>query len=340
MMDSAAGNEELSRRTWLERHGLEALRVMTLIRDIEMRLPGYVRAGYIAGSTHQSVGMEAVAVGVSITLRPADVIVSTHRGHAHFLAKGGSVHDYLAELFGRSTGACGGRGGSMLLADIKTGILATDAIVGEGIGIATGAALAFSLRGSGEVSVCYFGDGALNQGIFYEALNLASVWRLPCVFICENNHYAKSCHERQVIAAADLTSLAGGRGIPTAAVDGMDAFSVWEAAESAVADARSGRGPAFIVADTYRFCGHSVGDTEIYRPEEEVDAWRGRDPLPRLETELAGAGLADERSLAMMRLDVKQILDTAETSALSAPAPDPASAAAHVYSQERQHWSR
>jgi pyruvate dehydrogenase E1 component alpha subunit len=219
----------------------------------------------------------------------------------------------------------------MLLADPGSGVLATDAIVGEGIGIATGAALALSLRNSDDVVVSYFGDGAVNEGIFHASLNIAALWRLPCVFVCENNHYAKSCSVDEMVAGGDLAKFADVHGIAGITIDGMDVFAVWEAARNAVTHARAGQGPTMIVADTYRFCGHSVGDTEIYRPKDEVEAWSLRDPVLTLERELLDAQLVDEDQLAALRERLANTIDAAETHALAAPGPDPATALAHVY---------
>lgn len=322
---------EMNRAQWMVSVGPEVWHSMLAIREIESRLADYIKRGYIAGSTHQSVGMEAVAVGVSMSLRRTDLIASNHRGHAHCLAKGAAPERLLAELFGRATGYCGGKGGSMLIAAPELGILGTDAIVGASIGIATGAALAAQVAGNDTVAVAYFGDGAVNEGIFHEALNLAAVWRLPCVFVCENNHYAKSCAVETMVPIPDVATRAAAYGMPGINVDGMDAYAVWAATRIAVAQARNGLGPSLVVADTYRMCGHSVGDTEIYRTECERDQWQARDPIATIERDLRILGVIDAEVVIAAREEVRQYVDTAEAAALAAPLAPIASARYDVY---------
>lgn len=316
---------------WLAQYGIDAWERMSTIREIESRLAAYAKQGYIRGSTHPAIGMEAVAVGVSLALHQTDVIASTHRGHAHCLAKGADPQRLLAELFGRATGYCGGKGGSMHLAVRELGILGTNGIVGASIGLATGAALAARQQHSDEVVVAYFGDGALNQGIFHEALNLAAIWRLPCIYVCENNHYAQSAPVEEMISISDLACRAQAYGMPGVNVDGMDIYAVWSVAQVAILRARHAEGPTLLVADTYRFLGHMVGDTEIYRTDEERAAWRRRDPIAHLEADLRTAGLVDNATLDARRSEIVHCVDQAEQVALSASKPSVHTAYTDVY---------
>lgn len=321
----------MDRGPWLASHGSAALRRMLLIREVESRLPTYLKEGLISGSTHPSVGMEAVCVGVSMALEPGDSVGSTHRGHGHCLARGADPVRILAELFGRADGYCGGKGGSMHIASQELGILGTNGIVGASIGIATGAALAAQVQGTSDIAVAFFGDGAINQGMFHEALNLASIWSLPVVFVCENNQYAQSAAIADMVAIDDLSVRSKSYGIPGHAVDGMDVFAVWAAARSAVERARTGQGPSLIVADTWRFLGHMVGDTERYRTVEDHDRWRQRDPVDSLRMELKAH---DGETQDALRGEVVQEVDRAEQTARNSPVPAAASAFIDVYGSD------
>lgn len=228
----------------LATQGPDALRMMSLIRAFEARLPAFSEAGLIRGSTHPSVGMEAIAVGVSMNLKPQDAIASNHRGHAHCLARGADPNKTLAEIFGRSDGYCRGHGGSMHIGVKELGILGTNGVVGAGIGLATGAALSAKLRGADEVAVVYFGDGATNQGILAESLNLAAIWSLPVVFVCENNQYAQSTPLKSMVKEQKLTLRGEAYGVPAYDVDGMDVAAVYQLAHEVIERARSGGGPA------------------------------------------------------------------------------------------------
>lgn len=333
MVTEGHANEAASspRQAWLDRRGIEAWTGMARIRELEMRLPAHAKAGDIPGSSHPAVGMEAVAVGVSLELRTSDSIASTHRGHAHCLAKGAEPWRLFAEIFGRKDGYCGGRGGSMHIAARELGILGTNGIVGAGIGIATGAALAARLAGGDDIAIAYLGEGATNQGTFHESLNLASIWRLPVVYVCENNHFAQSSRIEEMVNISDLARRADAYGIPGLSVDGMDVFTVNEAAAEAIARARAGDGPSLLVADTYRYLGHMVGDTEIYRSEDERAQWRERDPIARLESELRRHGLIDSARLEALNDGIRAEIDRAVALALSSPVPDAASATDDVY---------
>lgn len=318
---------------FLAGRGLSALHTMAVIREFESRLDGYMSEGLIQGSTHPSVGMEAVAVGVCDALRHDDAIASTHRGHGHCLAKGTDPGRLLAEIFGRATGCSGGKGGSMHAADKDLGILGTNGIVGASMGIATGAALGFRLEGGDRVAVAFFGDGATNQGMFHEALNLAAIWKLPVVFACENNHFAQSSPIEEMVAVEQLSGRAAGYGVPGVDVDGMDVLRVAEAAHAAVARARAGDGPTLLVADTWRYLGHMVGDTEIYRTAEQGEPWRARDPIARLVRRLVAEAGVSQSDAETTLADATAAVERAEATARAAAPPERAAAFTEVYGE-------
>lgn len=301
--------------------GLQALRLMMLIREFERRLKGYAEEKLIRGSTHPSVGMEAVAVGVSLTLGPQDSIASNHRGHAHCLARGADPGRTLAEIFGRADGYCSGKGGSMHIGVRELGILGTNGVVGAGIGLATGAALAASIRGRDEVAIAYFGDGATNQGILAESMNLAAIWKLPVVFVCENNHYAQSSSIEQMVAQPQISRRGVAFGVPALDVDGMDVAAVYAAASEAVRKARAGEGPTLIVADTYRYLGHMADDTQMYRTAAEIEIWRAKDPIERLIGRFAGAALLSAADRGKISDEAVRAVDEAERFARASPPP-------------------
>ena len=269
-------------------------RMMVRIRVFENRVAELFGEGKLPGFVHTYVGQEAAAAGVCARLRNDDYITSTHRGHGHALAKGMTMERVMAELFGRETGACRGRGGSMHVADFSLGMLGANGIVAGGLGIAAGAGLSARLRGTDQAAAAFFGDGGINKGSFHEALNFASVHRAPVVFVCENNQYAQFTHRSRTTAVEDLSVRAAAYGVPGERVDGNDAGAVYGAAGTAVGRARAGEGPTLLVLDTYRFGGHYVGDAEVYREAEEVEARRAADPIRRWEERLAGEGLLDE----------------------------------------------
>jgi pyruvate dehydrogenase E1 component alpha subunit len=300
---------------------LDAYRQMLTIRRFEERALDLYRAGEMRGSTHPYIGMEAVAVGVCLALAPDDYITSTHRGHGHTIAKGGDVRRMMAELLGRATGYCGGKGGSMHIADLDRKMLGANGIVGGGMGLATGAALTAKLQGAQSVAVCFFGDGALNQGILHEVSNLAAIWSLPVVFVCENNQYAMSAAAAWTIAGGDPAARAAGYGIPGITVDGMDVEAVEQGARQLVDRARRGEGPGYLIATTYRFVGHHAGDPLNYRPKEEVERWRTRDPIDRLGQRLLTRRLATEAELAAVDAEVRALIDDAVAFAKASPPP-------------------
>src|SRR5215471_4872110 len=261
----------------------EALRLMLTIRVFDEQALALYRAGEIRGSTHPYIGMEAVGVGVMQALRPNDYVTSTHRGHGHTIAKGGDPKKMMAELLGRATGYSGGKGGSMHIADMDKHMLGANGIVGGGMGLATGAALTAKLQKTSSIAVCFFGDGALEQGILHETTNIAAIWKLPVVYVCVNNQYAMSTRSDWSVAGGDPARRAAGYGIPGVSVDGMDLFAVNAAASELVERARRGDGPSYLVCNTYRFHGHHAGDPLNYRAREEVERWREQDPIERVK---------------------------------------------------------
>jgi len=310
---------------------VDMLRMMLRIRQFEQRALELYREGVMRGTTHPYIGMEAVAVGTCAALRPADRITSTHRGHGHCLAKGGDPRLMMAELLGRAAGYCKGKGGSMHIADVEAGILGANGIVGGGMGLATGAALATKLAGRNEVAVCFFGDGALNQGIFHEAANMAAIWGLPVVYVCENNQYAMSARADRFTSVPDPSVRAGSYGFPGLSCDGMDALAVYKTVGGAVARARAGGGPSLVVCVTYRYLGHHVGDPLNYRDKAEVETWRAKDPIERLRAALLERRVLTAAEADGLRAEVEREIDDAVAFAKASPEPDPSTLAEDVY---------
>jgi TPP-dependent pyruvate/acetoin dehydrogenase alpha subunit len=297
---------------------------MWLIRYFDTSAMEQYHYDRIRGTTHAYIGEEAVAVGACAALRRDDYITSTHRGHGHCLAKGGDPQAMMAELLGKSTGYCRGKGGSMHIADLDLGILGANGIVGGGIGIATGAAYSADLRGSGQVAVCFFGDGASNQGLLLEAANMAAIWKLPVLYVCEENQYAEFSPCRPLIAVEHIADKARGLGLPGVTVDGNDVLAVYEALNQAAERARRGEGPTLIVAQTYRVKGHSVGDPLTYRPRGEAETWQApeRDPISRFGRYLVEQqGLAESELEALQR-QAQDDIEAAVAFALASPEPE------------------
>jgi len=312
--------------------GRRVLYQLSLARAFEERVLKLVGDGSIRGTTHPYVGQEAVAVGTCLALRPDDLVVSTHRGHGHLLAKGGDPKRLMAELFGKATGYGGGKGGTQHMADFSIGHLGSNGVTGGGIPIGTGAALSAQMRGTGQVVAVFFGDGATNQGTFHESLNLASVWRLPAVYVCENNLYAMSTPFRDVCAIEHIAERAAAYGIPGVQVDGMDVMAVAGVVRPAVERARSGRGPMLIECKTYRFLGHSKNDQRVYRSKEEEAAWRERDPIARFRATLLEQGLATAAELDAIARETLAAVDDAVSFAQRSPFPGPDALTAGVFS--------
>jgi TPP-dependent pyruvate/acetoin dehydrogenase alpha subunit len=281
---------------------------MVLIRRVEERLRDDSAAGRLPGAVHLYIGEEAIAAGVCAHLEDRDYATSTHRGHGHFLAKGGDVRAMMAEIWGKREGVCRGMGGSMHVADISKGILGANGIVGAGLSIATGAAFGAQLDGDGKVAVCFFGDGASNQGVLMEALNVSTLWRLPVVFVCEHNGFSEFTPSAQVTAGR-IADRAKAFAMPSAEVDGNDVTEVWRAAGEAVARAREGGGPSFIEARSYRVQGHFEAESFVlgggrYRDEEEIETWRRRDPIALFGSRLTASGTVDAAELDRIEADV------------------------------------
>ncbi len=299
-----------------------ALELMSVMRVFEERIIKLVNEGHIRGTTHPYVGQEAVAVGTCMTLRPDDWVISTHRGHGHLLAKGGDPNRLMAELFGKVTGYGAGKGGTQHMADMSIGHLGSNGITGGGIPIGTGAGLSAHMRGSGQVVIVYFGDGATNQGTFHESLNLAALWKLPVVYVCENNLYAMSTPVSQASSVEHLSDRAVAYGIPGERVDGMDVVATARATTVAVERARAGDGPTLLECKTYRFLGHSKSDKRAYRTDDEESVWLDRDPINRLRASLLESGLATSAELDQIAADATAAIDAAVEFAQNSPFPD------------------
>jgi acetoin:2,6-dichlorophenolindophenol oxidoreductase subunit alpha len=306
---------------------------MFTIRLFEEEVNELYKTRRMPGLAHLYSGEEAVAVGVCEALRRDDYITSTHRGHGHCLAKGASVDRMFAELLGKEPGYCRGKGGSMHIADLEGGNLGANAIVGGSAGIATGSALSAKMRGSDQVTVCFFGDGALGQGLIYEVMNMAALWRLPVVYVCENNLYTEYTPYQQVLAGT-IRGRPEAFGIHTVEVDGQDVGAVYQATLALVDRARQREGPGFLICNTYRYYGHHVGDINrtYYRSKEEEAYWHAeRDPLILLAAWLKEQGLADGAMLEQIEREVNATIKAAVEYALNAPYPDKSEVVQHVY---------
>jgi len=310
---------------------LSMYRRMRLIRGFEDTAQRHFEAGEIAGFLHLSQGQEAVPVGTCAALRSDDYITSTHRGHGDVIAKGCEVKYMFAELYGRTTGYCKGKGGSMHIADFSQGIIGANAIVSGGLPIALGAALSIKLRGTDQVAVCFFGDGATAEGAFHEALNLSSLWQVPMIFVCQNNLYGLSQPWEKTAYECELPRRVSTYNIPAECVDGMDVIVVYQAVKKAVDRARAGGGPTFIEAKTYRFLGHYVGDPALYMPQEERDAWRKRDAILKLGRQLRTWEYITDEEDEQMDTDVETELAEGVKFARSSPIPEPEEALADLY---------
>jgi pyruvate dehydrogenase E1 component alpha subunit len=312
-----------------------AYRKMFMIRSFEEKLAELVTAGKLGGFLHLSNGQEAVAAGVCAHLSERDYVATTHRGHGHCIAKGVRINGMMAELFGRSTGLCKGKGGSMHIADMDQGMLGANGIVGAGIPLATGAALTCKLKKTGGVAVAFFGDGASNQGQFHEALNMASNWKLPALFVVENNGWGEFTPTKFVVPVKDIAVRADAYAMRKDIADGNDFFEVYDKAGAAIAAARAGQGPTLLECKTYRHLGHYVGDALAYRPKGEADEWKAeKDPINRFSARVVDEGLIDARDLRRIEAEVEAELERAVVDAENAPFPDIASLYEDVYSQE------
>ena len=306
---------------------LEMLRRMLRIRHFEEAVITMVERGEIVGAAHSYIGEEAVAVGACLALRDDDWMTGNHRSHGHPIAKGGDVKRAMAELLGKSTGFCKGKGGSMHLADFSIGILGESGILGSSIPTAVGAALGSKLQGNDRVAVPFFGDGASNEGAFHESINLAAVWKLPVVFLCENNQYAVTSSFKDMVASDNISDRAAAYNIPGVLVDGQDVIAMYEAVSEAVARARSGQGPSLIEGRTYRYYEHSLGLNRIvrdlYREDDEVEEWKKRDPISIHKERLLDQGIATQEEIVHMENEIKEQIEDAITFARESPYPEP-----------------
>ena len=311
----------------------EMLRLMQTIRRFEERASDDYHAGDIYGVVHSYIGEEAVAVGVCSALDPDDQIISTHRGHGHCIAKGADLNRMMAELYGRETGYCKGKGGSMHIADFSIGMLGANGIVAGGISIVTGAGLAAQMTGKGRVAVSFFGDGASNAGPFHESINIAAKWKLPMLYVCENNLHAANTPAAKTLAMEDVAARAAGYGIPGVVVDGNDVFAVHEAAAEAVARARAGDGPTLIECKTYRWNAHTQRPGAAdYRPTEEIEAWQKKDPIARLIAHLKQQqGQLSDEEWAEMDAAILRAIEAAVAFAVESPFPEPDAALEDLY---------
>ncbi len=302
---------------------IEMLGQMERIRVFEETAEQLYTRGLIHGTMHLSIGQEATAVGAIAALRPSDYILSTHRGHGHCLAKGADPGRMMAEFMGRLTGYCRGLGGSMHIADVEGGNLGANGIVAGGIPIAVGVGWSMKAQGRSEVCMVFFGDGASNEGAFHEALVCASIWQLPIIFVCENNHYAMSLPVQTAVPTADISDRAAAYQVPGVTVDGNDLLAVYEAATVAVERARAGKGPTLIEAKTYRWRGHSKSDRNLYRTQDEIQTWKERDPIARFRSVLIDEGVLDEAQSQAIVQQAKAAINTAVAFAEQSPEPDP-----------------
>ncbi|AUM95520.1 pyruvate dehydrogenase (acetyl-transferring) E1 component subunit alpha [Clostridium botulinum] len=315
---------------------VEMYKTMLKIRKFEQVAMNTFAEGKIPGFVHLYIGEEAVATGVCANLKDSDYITSTHRGHGHILAKGGDLKFMMAELFGKATGYCKGKGGSMHIADATKGILGANGIVGAGHNIAVGAGLSAQYRGTDQVCVCFFGDASTNQGTFHESLNMASVWKLPVVFVCENNLYGISMSQNRHQAIKDVADRGVAYNVPGIVVDGNDVFAVYEAAEEAIKRAREGKGPTLIECKTYRHRGHFEGDPCVYKPTEEQEEWLAKDPIPRFEKYLVENEILTEERLKEVQDKVESQIDEAVDFANNSPYPELESVLEDVYTDIKE----
>ena len=310
---------------------VELLKTMQRIRRFEERAEELYLGGELPGFIHLSIGQEACAAGACLALRRDDFITSTHRGHGHCLAKGAPMDRMMAELYAKVTGSCKRKGGSMHIADFSVGMLGANGVVGGGANLAVGAAIAARLRGTDQIAVCFFGDGASNRGPVHEAMNLAAVWSLPVIFFCENNQYASTTSVKTVMKIEDVADRAAGYGMPGIVVDGNDVVAVYSALREYAERARKGDGPVLIEAKTYRMRGHFVGDPQVYRDASEVQAQRVNDPIERQTRRLLSERVLDEDALVRMKAEVEEELAGAVQFGRESPLPEPEEALDDLY---------
>ncbi len=316
---------------------LSLYHTMVEIREFELKARELFRSGKMPGFIHLYVGEEAVASGVMAHLKKDDYVTSTHRGHGHALAKGISAREAMAELMGKEGGCCGGRGGSMHLYEPSVGFLGTNGVVPPGIPIAAGAALSARLRKSGQVTVCFFGDGAVNNASFHEGLNMAAAWELPVIYVCENNLYATEMPFKKATKNISVASRAAAYSMPGEQVDGNDVLAVYERAGKAIDRARRGEGPTLIECLTYRWFGHHEGDPGTsYRSKEEIEAWKERDPIKKLREEALASQWCEATDLEKIEKEIQQSIEEAAQFSLDSPQPGAGTALDHVFCDEQR----
>lgn len=314
---------------------LHFYRIMTRIRVFERAAYELYTGGKLPGFLHLSIGQEAVSTGACSTLRPDDFMASTHRGHGDTIAKGVSVEAAMAELFGRVTGSCRAKGGSMHIADFSQGILGANGIIAAGVPITVGAALSAKYRKTDQVALAFFGDGATGSGPLHEGMNMAMLWRLPMIFVRQNNRYAESTPMSEHTGIEDVVDWAKGYGMPAFRVDGNNVIEVYQTVCRAVERARRGDGPTFVDAETYRWYGHNIGDPGTWRPKEEVEEWKSRDPIARHRQYLLTENVATEAALDAIEREEQARMDAAIVAAEAAPKPDISEALEGLYVDEQ-----
>lgn len=300
---------------------IDMLIKMYKIRFFEEKVDYLFALGLVHGTMHLSIGQEAVAVGAISTLKPDDYILSTHRGHGHCIAKGADINLMMAEFLGKETGYCRGRGGSMHIADVEKGNLGATGVVGGGIPIASGVGLSIKMRKTGQVVICFFGDGAANQGAFHESLNLAAIWKLPVIFLCENNMYGMSMSVEKAFAIENIAKRAGSYGFPGEVVDGNDVLAVYKVVLKAIERARKGKGPSLIECKTYRWKGHSKSDQNLYRSKEEIKFWKMKCPIKRFKEKLIAEKIITNEEIKIIEENAKNIIEKAVDFAKNSPEP-------------------
>lgn len=315
---------------------IDMYKTMLKIRKFEEVAVNASAEGRIPGFIHLYIGEEAVATGVCANLNDNDYITSTHRGHGHIVAKGGNLKFMMAELFGKATGYCKGRGGSMHIADATKGILGANGIVGAGHDLALGAGLSAQYKGTDQVCICFFGDASTNQGTFHEALNMASVWKLPIVFVCENNGYGISTSQKRHQAIKDVADRGAAYNVPGVVVDGNDVFAVYEASAEGIKRAREGKGPTIVECKTYRHRGHFEGDPGTYKPKEEQEEWVKKDPIPRFEKYILENGILSETGIKEVQAEIDSQIKEAVEFADNSPEPQLEVAVEDVYSDIKE----
>jgi len=310
---------------------IEMYTMMCKIRRFERMADQLYAVGKVHGTMHLSAGQEAVAVGLGTALRPDDYFLNHHRGHGHFIAKGADMNRMMAEFLGKESGYCRGRGGSMHIADIEANNLGANGIVGGGLSLAVGVGLALQMKHAEQIVVVVFGDGAANEGVFHESLNMAALWKLPVLFVCENNQYGMSMQVNRATAKLPIAQRADGYGMVWDYIDGNDLLLVYETMQDVIGHVCSGEGPVLVEAETYRYFGHSKSDRNLYRTKEEIDEWRKIDPIDRFRERLEGAGVLTEEGVEKIALDAQKEVNEAVEFAESSPEPDVETLTEFVY---------